>query len=347
MEAHAEAQFARFDEITTDLRALRSAAGDPSFGELARRVIAQRVARGISEWEARVGRTTVYDAFRPGRQLLDPDLIGEIVRALGGSDDEAAEWVRRCEATRQLSAHRSDGDHLDANEPALDSVVAASTEVQLPSVPLRPILTRRVQVAVVLGCIAVNLGGRLLVNTTHMPLYLDMVGTAIAAILLGPWKAVVVGLSTSVAGAATSGFVSIPFAPVEVVGALIWGYGVRRFRLGTTVPRYFALNVVVALACSVVAVPVIVWLDHGVTGNGADQLTRTMDLFWHSLFAAVCSQNILTSLVDKLISGFIALGVAEALPAGAALGSERLRLASPWLQVHSLLTGAGRTVRDL
>jgi energy-coupling factor transport system substrate-specific component len=318
MDTQADQPTGRFDSVTADLRALRTAAGEPSFGELTKRVVHQRMQRGMSEWEARVGRTTVYDAFRPGRRNIDPELIGDLALALGVPDDEAAVWVKRCQALRSAP-----------NESA-----QLAAPVDLPS-PTPRVLKPRLQVAFMVGCVAINLFGRVLVNATHLPLYLDMVGTAISAIILGPWKGAAVGTVTSVAGSAASGWVSVPFAPVEIVGALIWGYGVRRFRMGTTVPRFFVLNAVVAVTCSVIAVPIIVWVDNGITGNGADQITRTMELFWHSLFVAVLSQNILTSLADKLVSGFVALGVAEAMPA---VGNRSgLRLTSPWLQTRSLL----------
>jgi energy-coupling factor transport system substrate-specific component len=278
--------------------------------------MANRIAAGMTEWQARIGRTTIYDAFRSGRQNIDSQLIGELVQALGESDDEAKRWMARCDAVRASMSARAPRHRVD-----------------LPSAPLQPALAPRLRVALLVVCVAINLGGRLLVNGTHMPLYLDMIGTAIAAIIVGPWQGAAVGVLTSVIGVSSSGWVSLPFVPVEVAGALIWGYGVRRFKFGSTVPRYFLLNVIVALVCSVIAVPTIVWLEHGITGNGADHITHTMNLFWHNLFSAVLSQNLMTSLADKLISGFIALGVAESLPVGRPGSS--LKLSSSWLQSRS------------
>lgn len=337
LAAFVEARFdippAPFDAIVAELRALKSAAGDPSYGELVKRVMRQRVARGMSEWEARVGRTTVYDAFQPGRRVLDADLVGELVRALGGSAEDVDRWVARCHAARWLV---SSGGRASAQDALAKTPAYAEHEPGHGSA-VRPALATHVKTLIVVACIALNMGGRVLVDVTHMPLYLDMVGTAITAIIVGPWAGVGVGVATSLVGAAYSGWISVPFAPVEAVGALIWGYGVRRFKFGRTVPRFFLLNVLVAVACSVVAVPVIVWLDHGVTGSGADQITRTIKLAWHSLLASVAAQNIMTSLVDKLISGFIALGVAEAMPASLTERRERLQLRSAWL----LLTGCG------
>ncbi len=94
-------------------------------------------------------------------------------------------------------------------------------------------------------CVVVNLLGRSLVELLHLPVHLDMVGTAIAALALGPWRGAAVGLATNLLGVAESGPVSVPFALVNVAGALVWGYGARRWGLGRSLPRFLGLNVLV------------------------------------------------------------------------------------------------------
>ena len=314
MNPSTTAQRSPFDEITAELRRLRTAAGEPSYAELVQRVIALRTARGVPPWEARLGRTTVYDAFRPGRRLIDPALVGDLVRVLGGAAQDAADMLERCEQARRLS--RSTPPTAAPPAPRIR--------------PAGPALRPSMRAALLVACLVLNLAGRVFVLRTHVPLYLDMVGTAIAAISVGPWAAVLVGVSTSVAGAAVDGWISVPFAPVEVVGAIVWGYGVRRFGFGRSVPRFFVLNLLAALCCTVIAVPIIVWLDHGITGDGADLMTRSMQHMWHSLLAAVLSQNLITSIADKLISGFCALAVCEALPLAPDGARDRLALRSGW-----------------
>ena len=164
-----------------------------------------------------------------------------------------------------------------------------------------------------LGCLAINLLGRGMVDMLKIPLYLDMVGTAVAAIILGPWWGAGVGLSTNLLGVGISGYDSIPFAVVNVAGALVWGYGVRKFRMGTTVPRFFGLSAITALCCSVLAVPIILALD-GQTGNGADDVIAIIDEFVSSLWLAVASANVITSMADKVISGAVALLAVDVLP---------------------------------
>ncbi|CAM3890182.1 ECF transporter S component [Nocardioides marinus] len=152
-----------------------------------------------------------------------------------------------------------------------------------------------------------------MVNVLEIPLYLDMVGTAVAAIILGPWWGAGVGVSTNFLGVGLSGYDSIPFAVVNVAGALVWGYGVRRFKMGSTIPRFFGLSALSALCCTLLAVPIILALG-GQTGNGADDVRLIIQDVVNSLWLAVASSNIITSLADKTISGAVALLAVDVLP---------------------------------
>jgi energy-coupling factor transport system substrate-specific component len=163
-------------------------------------------------------------------------------------------------------------------------------------------------------CIALNIVGGYIASALRLPVYLDMIGTAISAIVLGPWWGALVGVLTNGGSALISGPVSLPFAIVNVVGALLWGYGVRSWGLGKSIPKFFLLNVIVAVACTIVAAPIIVLVFGGATGNGADALTGTFLAVGQNLVGSVFSSNILTSLADKIIGGFVALAVIEALP---------------------------------
>ncbi|HYF74648.1 MAG TPA: hypothetical protein VD864_17600, partial [Nocardioides sp.] len=142
---------------------------------------------------------------------------------------------------------------------------------------------------------------------------------------LGPWRGAAVGAATNVAGVVTSGLISLPFGLVNVAGALVWGYGVRRLGLGRTLARFFSLNVLVAAACTLVAVPILV-ANGGSVDQGQDMITETFRRFGEALEVAVLLSNSVTSLADKLISGFVALVVISALPASLRLG---LQLALP------------------
>lgn len=297
------------DELARDLQRLRAEAGAPSYAEIALRIARQRQARGVPADEARLGRTTVYDAFRTGRRRINTGLVLEIVRALGADDAAVALWADRCRAV-----------HLAAVAPSPQTVPAgdpqpADAPAERPEEPAEPPVARliawrpgrRTVLAIVVGCVALNLVGRVIVHVLHMSIYLDMIGTAVSAVVLGPWWGALVGLITNTAGVTTSGAASLPFALVNVAGALVWGYGVRRFGMGRTVPRFFLLNLGVAVTCSLMAVPILVLLYGGSVGHGEDRIVARFEDIGESLVPAVLSANLVTSLVDKMIAGFVAV----------------------------------------
>ncbi len=118
----------RWDDLTGRLRALRAAAGSPSYADLVRRVDAVRAARGVPGPERRPGRVTVYDAFRDGRARLDVELVADLVRALGGTAEDAARWrAAHAAVATALAATRAGGDGTAAGAGDAPDGAAAGT----------------------------------------------------------------------------------------------------------------------------------------------------------------------------------------------------------------------------
>ncbi|MDT0203471.1 hypothetical protein [Nocardioides sp. AE5] len=272
------------------MQAHRDTMAGPSYGEIAERIRRARIDRGVPEHAARIARSTVYDAFRLGRARVNLELIGEIAQAMGIDEVQVQAWIEECDTPRDLAVDA-------APEPA---------PVEAPG--------RAAVAGVIAGCIALNFLGRIVVDATSLPIYLDMVGTCLGAIALGPWRGALVGGSTNVIAVVTSGLVSLPFAVVNIAGALVWGYGVRRFGLGRSLARFFALCLAAAVACSALAIPVLLLVFGGSVGQGQDAVTRALVDLGLPLWSGVMGSNLLTSGVDKVISGFVALVGVSLLP---------------------------------
>jgi energy-coupling factor transport system substrate-specific component len=181
-------------------------------------------------------------------------------------------------------------------------------------------------VALVPVAAALNVVGGTINIALGLPTFLDMIGTAVVAIVLGPWWGALVGVITNIAAAFFTGPVNVPFALVNVAGALVWGYGVRSLGMGATVTRFFILNVIVALITSAVAAPIVVFMFGGSTGHSSDALTAAFVQAGRDVLAAAFASSVVVSLADKIISGFVALAIIEALPADLTKG---LRLPGP------------------
>lgn len=304
-----------YDEIAGGLQHLRARAGNPSYASIVRLIAEARQFDGASSFADRPARTTVYDCFRSGRARVNARLVGEIVAALTGDEELAGEWVERC-ATAQAT-------------PRLVEIQAADT-----ATPSRP--PARYQAGVMAAGVGLNLSLIWLfagppLGWLQLPVFLDMIGTAICAIALGPWYGVAVGVATNLSEVAVVGPSSIPFALVQAAGALAWGYGVRALGFGRNLSRYFALHILVALVCTATAAPILVFFFPSDGGHNSQiALINSIHKVVDSFAASVFSGNLFYSVIDKLIAGFAALP---------ALGMSHARYPIPGLR----LVGPGTT----
>lgn len=294
-----------FDAIARDLQALRIEAGDVPYAEIVRRIGKLRERAGVGAAAARPARTTVYDAFRLGRIRINAKLVGEIVQALGCSPEEAETWERRC-----LQA-RLDQSAAKQREPANPQPAPTEPPVQIVAAigPADTVASRRRIYILLAACLLTNLAGFWLVDAAGLRLYLDMVGTALAAIACGPWAGVLVGLATNVIGLSITDSSAAAFGLVNMTGALVWGYGAKLIRRNSALPQYILLNVVVAVACSVVSSIILVLLFGGITGHASETTMQSILASTSSLGVAVFESNLMYSLVDKLLTGFIVIAL--------------------------------------
>lgn len=168
-------------------------------------------------------------------------------------------------------------------------------------------------VALIPAAVALNVVGSFINDALRLPLFLDMIGTAVVAITIGPWWGALAGALTNTVLGFISSPISLPFAVANVTGALVWGYGVR-WGMGRTMVRYFILSLIVAVMVSLSAVPIYIFVFGGATGHFADLMTAAFVGMGQQLFVAVFSSNIIVSLADKIIASFLALAIIEALP---------------------------------
>ncbi len=332
-EQHSAGLTDSLDAIAGDLRILRIRAGEVSYSALATQISAARQAAGCSPAAARVARTTVFDAFREGRRRVNVDLVAEIVIALGESPESAERWRQRCIRAREQAELASQSGHRLTRSPQAARPVAAARTPPVPAHPVRlqsqlnPDLSRTTRASrndhaltvgafdhrktfvfiLLVSCVGINIFGNTVTMKYGLPVFLDMIGTAIAAIALGPWYgaavAIVTGATTSLSGAP----VSMVFSIVGVAGALAWGYGFHRFGLGRTPLRFLLLNLGTGLLCTLFAAPITIFAFGGTVTHASNSLTESLLALGEGIWLAVFSANLLSSLADKLISGYLAL----------------------------------------
>ncbi|MDO4918240.1 ECF transporter S component [Kocuria sp.] len=333
-----------YDDIARGLHELRVRAGGVSYARITQRIERARRAQGVDEYGARLARSTVYDAFRSGRTRLSADLVAEIALALGEDAAGASRWRERCLRARPAPpsppagaaapapvvapAHGPVTDELPRAAVASAGAEDVTADHGQRAHPRRP--APRVVLTVLLLCLALNVAGKYLNRGMRLPLHMDMAGTAVSAIALGPWYGAAVGMAGNAFGTLTDGPGALLFAPVNVVGALIWGYGVHRFCMGRTLVSYFRLCVLAAVGCTLTAVPVILLLFPGRELGLSGTLGQALGSAGTSLLIAVFSANGAYSMVDKLLTGFVALVVLQRVHARVpSLGSVAEAIGSP------------------
>ena len=187
-------------------------------------------------------------------------------------------------------------------------MTAPTLRAQGPAIPTTFIVTlipAAAALSIVASYVAVALG---------LPIYLDAIGTCVIAIVLGPWWGALTGVLTNVGGAFFFGPSNIPFALANVLAALIWGYGVRTFGMGRNPVTYFALCVIVGIATGAAGAVIALFVYGGATGHPSDVVTAALVAAGGALVNAVFTSSILTSVADKVISGFVAVAIIGALP---------------------------------
>ena len=158
-----------------------------------------------------------------------------------------------------------------------------------------------------------NVIGGTVAGARKLPIFLDMIGTAVVAMTIGPWWGALVGVITNVTSGFITGPVSIPFAACNVVGALIWGYGTK-WGWANDKLKFFGLSVASAVGVSLMAAPIVIFVVGGATGHASDVLTAGLLAAGGDMWTSVFSSNIIVSSADKILSSFLALAIIGALP---------------------------------
>lgn len=166
--------------------------------------------------------------------------------------------------------------------------------------------------------VGINVVGGTLTNVLRIPLYLDMIGTILLAVLAGPYVAIVGGVLTNVVLSFTASPTLLPFGLVQAAAALAIGYVAVRgwFRVNET--RDYAKLVGAALLLTLVAVftsaPIVVLVFGGVTGGPTSVITGFFLATGEELLTSVLATQFIVEPIDKIASVFIAYFIAKSVP---------------------------------
>lgn len=169
--------------------------------------------------------------------------------------------------------------------------------------------------------IALNLVLGTLARMTGIPgLYLDLGGTMIVGLLLGPWWAAGTGLLTNVLLSITGDPVALPFGAVNLLVGVTVGY-MSWYGWTKSWPKFIVTFILTALITSLSASLIVTFLFGGATGAPQDILVFVLlSATGWDIFGGVFVADIVGKPIDHAITWAVVFAIMRALP-----GEFRLR----------------------
>lgn len=159
---------------------------------------------------------------------------------------------------------------------------------------------------------AVNVIGGSIALFFRLPVYLDTVGTMLAAALLGPAYGMVPGLISGLVSGFTSDIYALYYIPVQLVTGVMAGLMFKKFHLK-------GLSIIPAAACislpgTIVSAAITAAVFGGITSSGSTVLVQLLHGFGLNLTASVCVVQALTDYADRAVVLLLVLMILAALP---------------------------------
>ena len=155
---------------------------------------------------------------------------------------------------------------------------------------------------------ALNLVGGFIALSLRLPIYLDSIGTMLAATLLGPICGMLPGLVSGLVSGFTSDIYALYYIPVQLLTGIVF----RKMQ-----PRKWRLIPAAALISipgTVVSSTITAVVFGGITSSGSTILVQLLSHTGLSMTASVCVVQALTDYADRVLSLMLTVAVMAAIP---------------------------------
>jgi energy-coupling factor transport system substrate-specific component len=173
-------------------------------------------------------------------------------------------------------------------------------------------MNKRVALVFVPVGIGINVIGGLLATTFKLPVFLDTIGTILAAAILGPWWGALTGGLSNVISSLQSPM-DMWFAIVNIAVGLIVGFISMKFGFQKWLV-VLVTGLILAVVSPIIGTFIATYVYGGLTGGGIDIFTAGLMKSGADVFTAAFIPRIFSNGIDKLLSVFIVWGVIMALP---------------------------------
>ncbi len=161
--------------------------------------------------------------------------------------------------------------------------------------------------------IAINLLGTIVNAAVDSPLFLDSIGTVLAAAVLGPWLGAMTGLLSNLIIGVFADPVSIPFGLVNALIGLVVGLLSRRRGFTDLLTPLYA-TLILTVLCPLTATPIAVYLFGGVTGGNIDAFFATFVESGHQVLSSAFLVRLPANFIDKFVSTYLVCFLIRRLP---------------------------------
>ena len=162
-------------------------------------------------------------------------------------------------------------------------------------------------------CVVLNFVLAYFVEILKIPLiFLGTVGTMLGAVLFGPLYGALIGLVTNVLQAILVNPRDFPFAIVNIIVGVFFGYVGRYFRYNYKT-AFFA-GLIIGVICPLVGTPIAVWIYGGLTGGGTDVIFLWLAKSGKDIFSAAFWPRLYGNLIDKIFSAMTIVTLIKRLP---------------------------------
>jgi len=166
--------------------------------------------------------------------------------------------------------------------------------------------------------VAISVVGGQLALALKLPIYLDTIGTVLAAMLAGPWVGGAVGLVTNLLMGIFDP-ISLLYAVVNVAVGVVTGFCARKGGLsikgGPSVFwwKWLVSIVLMVLASIITSAPITVMLG-GVTSAGSSLFVATLLAAGNDIWTAVIGVEFVFTVFDRIISIIVTYLIIKVMP---------------------------------
>ncbi|MQA01836.1 MAG: ECF transporter S component [Streptosporangiales bacterium] len=161
--------------------------------------------------------------------------------------------------------------------------------------------------------VGINVALGAVVQALHLPIFLDVVGTILVAIMCGPWVAAVTGITTNVVMTAVNP-IWICYAPLQAIIGIVAGILAVKGLMRTNIGR-LVVGLILTVTAAVIAAPIIVATTGGAGGTGESAITAFFLATGDQIWSSVVKSKFIVEPIDKILSVFIAVLIIKVLPA--------------------------------